>query len=236
VGTIEASFVPVARNQPAPGPVEVTPKRSRVEPIARERYVLRACLGQETLDKLRRAQALLSHKIPNGDLPAVLDRALDALIEQLEKKKCGSRSNHPPRKPSNNSRHIPAHVRHAVWQRDGGQCTLVGESGHRCTETHLIEFDHAVPVARGGESTVENVRLRCRAHNQHEAERAFGRDFMRRKRQEANAARAEAQRQHAKQRPRKSFPICGSSAIEPIKRAKRRLAARRFQMRPWRSA
>jgi hypothetical protein len=38
---------------------------------------------------------------------------------------------------------------------------------------------------------VENIRLRCRAHNQYEAERVFGRDFMRQKRQEARVAAAE---------------------------------------------
>jgi len=86
-GPIEPSIDPAARNQPAPGPVRAIPRRSKVEPIARERYVLRACVGQATLDKLHRAQSLLSHKIPNGDLPAVLDRVLDLAIESLEKRK-----------------------------------------------------------------------------------------------------------------------------------------------------
>jgi hypothetical protein len=40
-----------------------------------------------------------------------------------------------------------------------------------------------VPVARGGDATVENLRLLCRAHNQHAAERAFGADFMAEKRE-----------------------------------------------------
>ncbi|MEO5988737.1 MAG: hypothetical protein ABIU54_01360, partial [Candidatus Eisenbacteria bacterium] len=47
------------------------------------------------------------------------------------------------------------------------------------------EFDHIEPVAREGETTVENLRLRCRAHNQYEAERVFGAGFMERKREEA---------------------------------------------------
>jgi hypothetical protein len=48
------------------------------------------------------------------------------------------------------------------------------------------------PVARGGEATVERMRLRCRAHNQYEAERAFGVAFMVRKRVEKGLAAAEA--------------------------------------------
>lgn len=39
---------------------------------------------------------------------------------------------------------------------------------------------------------MEGMRLRCRTHNQYEAERAFGAGFMRRKRQEARLAATEA--------------------------------------------
>jgi hypothetical protein len=31
-----------------------------------------------------------------------------------------------------------------------------------------------VPFAEGGTAVVENIQLRCRAHNQHESERWFG--------------------------------------------------------------
>src|SRR5262245_10077119 len=181
--TMETPAVPVARNQPAQGPVGPIPKRSKVEPIARERYVLRACLDQKTLDKLHHVQALLSHEIPKGNLPSVLDRVLELAIQQLEKKKFGASSRRrSSRNASTNPRHIPAQVRRAVWERDGGRCTFVSESGHRCAERKPLEFDHAVPVARGGRGTVENIRLRCRAHNQYEADRVFGIEFMRGKR------------------------------------------------------
>jgi len=43
-------------------------------------------------------------------------------------------------------------------------------------------------VARGGQATVENVRLRCRAHNQYAAECTFGKDFMETKWDEARRA------------------------------------------------
>jgi Holliday junction resolvasome RuvABC DNA-binding subunit len=55
-----------------------------------------------------------------------------------------------------------------------------------------LEFDHIEPVARGGKATVGTMRLRCRAHNQHEAERLFGAGFMNRKREEAKQVRDEA--------------------------------------------
>jgi 5-methylcytosine-specific restriction endonuclease McrA len=172
---------PVPWRTDAPGP------RPKLAPLAPERYALQLTVSQRTHDKLRHAQALLSHRIVNGDLAEVLDRVLDLAIEQLEKRRFAATERpRRSRKPSAaGSRRIPAPVQRAVWQRDGGQCTFVSERGHRCPAREHLEFDHAIPVARGGQATVSNVRLRCRAHNQYEAESTFGVEFMNRKRQEA---------------------------------------------------
>jgi len=190
VGEIEIVDSPVTvtalKKELAPGPVRTTPKRSKIEPIARERYDISFSIGQATLDKLNHVRALMSHVIPNGDLAATLDRMLDLTIERLEKRKFGAGSEQRLSSGlSANPRYIPRHVKQQVWRRDGGQCSFVCESGHRCTERNLLEFDHAVPVARGGQPTVENLRLRCRAHNQYAAEQAFGAEFMRQKREAA---------------------------------------------------
>ncbi|HYJ33314.1 MAG TPA: hypothetical protein VE326_08865 [Candidatus Binatia bacterium] len=99
-------------------------------------------------------------------------------------------------------RYIPAHVRRAVWERDQGQCTFVTHAGHRCSARRFLEFDHVEPVARGGKATVNGLRLRCRAHNQYEAERIFGAEFMKHKREMARVARTSADRQNtANERP-----------------------------------
>ena len=78
-----------------------------------------------------------------------------------------------PRVPkSKGSRYIPSAVRRAVWKRDGGRCAFVGAEG-RCTERGFLEFHHVEPHAVGGAVIVENLELRCRAHNLHEAEHYF---------------------------------------------------------------
>jgi hypothetical protein len=161
-------------------------------PVAPERFALQLTIGKGTHDKLRYAQALLSHQIPSDDMAAVLDRALDALIGRLEKRKFAAtdQPRQVPKCSAANSRHVPAHVRRAVWERDGGQCTFVSEAGHRCAARSLLEFDHIDEVARGGRATIERMRLRCRAHNQYGAERTFGVEFMRHKREEARRAAA----------------------------------------------
>ena len=53
-----------------------------------------------------------------------------------------------------------------------------------------VESDHIVEVAKGGQATVDGIRLRCRAHNQYTAEVTFGVEFMRHKRDDARRADA----------------------------------------------
>jgi hypothetical protein len=173
----------------APGHVE----SPRSEP-AQERYLIQVTVSKTTHDKLRYAQELLSHAVPRGEVAQVIDRALDALIARLERRKFGgaprkSDAGPKPRQNTAKTRYIPAAIRRAVWERDEGQCTFVGSSGKRCAARKLLEFDHVEPVARGGTASVEGMRLRCRAHNQYEAERALGTSVMSRKRAEAVKSR-----------------------------------------------
>ena len=54
------------------------------------------------------------------------------------------------------------------------------------------------------------MRLRCRAHNQYEAERLFGAGFMSRKRHEARRAAAEARARGALNMPRGMLQVIGA--------------------------
>ncbi len=171
----------------ASAPVIAPPAPARLKPLAPERYELHVTIDQATHDKLQRAQDLLGFRVAANDIAAALDRILDLAIAQLEKAKFAA-TDRPrlirPRSTSD-SRHVPADVRRAVWRRDGGRCTFAGDTGHRCEERRGLEFDHIEPFARGGRSEAANLRLRCRAHNQYEAERTFGAAFMSHKRERA---------------------------------------------------
>lgn len=169
--------------------------------ISGPRFLVQFTIDQETHHRLRHVQALLSHAVPMNDLGGLFRRALEALAAEVETKRLGAVSR-PARVKSASTvadhgaeprtRHIPAHIRRAVWERDRGQCTFVSTSGHHCGERRFLEFDHVDPIARGGKSTVHGLRLRCSAHNQLEAERAFGAGFMRTKRDQARAVRTKA--------------------------------------------
>ncbi len=202
VGTLETSMDVVAPdsipvNLPTASAPTITERsvapapsaRASVAPIACERFALHFTMGRSTREKLQHVKDLLAHQIPSGDLAAVIDRALDLAILQLEKRKMAS-VERPRRVPQvrSNTRHIPADVKREVWRRDEGHCTYVSEEGRRCGARSMLEYDHVEEFCRGGAASAENIRLRCRAHNQYAAERSFGIEFMRRKREEARLA------------------------------------------------
>ena len=144
-------------------------RRSVTLPIAAERYKVQFTASRETYDKLRRAQDLLRHTIPDGDLAAIFDRALTLLLAELEKRTQGATEHPRVRSVSARSRQVPAAVRRQVWKRDNGRCAFVGAQG-RCKETGFLEFHHVNPYTVGGQTSVDNLQLRCRAHNVYEAE------------------------------------------------------------------
>ncbi|HEY6101868.1 MAG TPA: hypothetical protein VI007_01445, partial [bacterium] len=151
------------------------PAKPVVVPLTATRFKIQFTASEETHDLLRRAQDLLRHQIPDGNVGEVMAKALKVLVRELEKEKLAT-TNQPRRSrgADPHSRHIPAGVKRNVWVRDDGQCAFVAPNGRRCTERAFLEFHHVPPYSVGGDARVENIELRCRAHNRYEAELFFG--------------------------------------------------------------
>ena len=170
----------------APEPILRPAPRPVVEALAPQRYRVQFTIGHETQEKLRRLQTLLRREIPDGDPGAIFDRALDLLLEDVERKKLGTATRPRPgpavRPGTDNDapegalppRDVPNAVKRAVWERDEGRCAYVSRAGRRCEERTFLEFHHRLPYAKRGPATVDNIALRCRRHNQYEAELVFG--------------------------------------------------------------
>jgi hypothetical protein len=165
-----------APQPPAAGCALVAASSAAVAPLSPDRYKLQVTIGGETLEKLRLAKDMLGHSVPSGDEAIVLDRALDALLAELAKKKFAATSEPGQARPSRpGTRSLPAAVKRAVWVRDLERCAFVGQGGHRCEERRSLEFHHVDPYALGGEATVDGIQLRCRRHNDYEGRLYFGR-------------------------------------------------------------
>ena len=152
-----------------------------IENTSPERYRVQFTIGKESHDRLRRLQALLRREIPTGDAGAIVERALALLLERVESAKVGAAKNPRPSPPirsgtdgSTPSRQLARHDKRTAWSRDGAQCAFVAPDGRRCSERVFLEFHHVRPYALGGPGTADNISLRCRRHNQYEAELVFG--------------------------------------------------------------
>lgn len=186
------TIVPVGANggTPATEPVPAAPNRHEVSTevsaardaferstftqLAPERYKLQVTVSREAYEAFCRIRHMSRHIVPNGDPGVLIERALFASLRDLERRRT-ARAERPSRTvPCNSgSRYVPAHVRRAVYERDGDQCAFIGATG-RCLERGFLELHHVIPYAEGGETTVANMELRCRAHNAFESELYFG--------------------------------------------------------------
>ncbi|MBI5842202.1 MAG: HNH endonuclease [Chloroflexi bacterium] len=73
-------------------------------------------------------------------------------LEGLKQQHEGNVEEHSGRIP------IPESVRIEVWRRDGGKCV-------KCGSRVNLEFDHIIPVSKGGSNTARNIELLCEKHN-----------------------------------------------------------------------
>jgi hypothetical protein len=140
-------------------------------------------MNRELREKLDVVRSLLGPDAASMNFAELITKIADIGAEALKAKKFGKRraeamnaqaSDNAPeevkspatstpapelRQPSNNPRYISKDIKSLVWQRDRGVC-------RGCGSRQGLNFDHIVPVARGGTGTPDNLRLLCFACNQ----------------------------------------------------------------------
>ena len=180
----------------APPVVGPPPSRRRdLEALSADRFGVHFTADAELKELLERARALASHRLPKSDLSSLMRLVLTSFVKREEARRfavgrkprrakadAGHARASSPREtppggvsgPGKRSRHVPAAVRRAVYLRDHGQCSFASEDGRRCEARSLLELDHIEPWGKLGSAGVDNIRLRCRAHNQLHARECFG--------------------------------------------------------------
>jgi len=187
--------VPIAQAELAPAPAFAAPpsapprrdeRPSKVSPLSEDAFKFQFTASRACHEKLRQAQDLLRHRVPNGDVATIFEKALDVLIDQVKKERFGTgrkaRPARPEDVPESSSRHIPDAIKREVFERDGGRCTFTDGEGRKCSETGGLEFDHIDGFARTRLHRADRIRLLCHAHNQHAADKMYGPLFMKRAR------------------------------------------------------
>jgi 5-methylcytosine-specific restriction endonuclease McrA len=183
----------------------VTPQTARprqaLEPLSEARYRLQLNVTASMREKLELARALLSHSVPSGDFAELLERALDELLAKTQKQRFAQtksprrakqlkpvearKSRVVLRRNATHREHIANATQREILARDGLRCTFVSEDGRRCASSSFLQLHHERPWAKGGNSTVGNLRLLCAAHNRLLAEQDFGRDLIEARRRQA---------------------------------------------------
>ncbi len=129
--------------------------------VTRERIRITFSLDPADYKQLEEAMTILSRKIPAKlTLEATMQELLHFFLERKRPK---------PKRPykAPRGRHIPKALRDAVMIRDQGRCQFVGAGGRKCNSRHNLQIDHIQPVAKGGRTELENLRILCAAHNRH---------------------------------------------------------------------
>lgn len=175
-------------------PLAVPKEKERV--LSKEEIEIRFVADSELMKKLEQIKQLSSHKNPNPSYQELFHLLADKTLASLKKQK-----NIPPRaqtlrcdnnskknqtqirtkssKPNGSKRYINVKLKEQIWQRDGGVCSYKDpNTGRKCNSKHQLEYEHIQPVALGGKTELNNMRLLCRPHNALMAVRNLGKEKM----------------------------------------------------------
>lgn len=111
----------------------------------------------------RGAWFIYDNNLMSPDIKMILDEAFQKLdrrrdIAQLD---TTQEEHQTKRKP------LPDDVQIFVWNRDSGRCV-------NCGSQENLEFDHIIPVSKGGSNTARNVQLLCESCNREKGNRIGG--------------------------------------------------------------
>ena len=146
-----------------------------VKPLAGCSNEVRLVLSDEDLALVRELSGLLAHKIPNASFGEVVSSALREAVTAIKKQRSGENkkrraAGEPPRSETpgpEDKRQPSASLKREIWNRDQGKCEI-------CESRFALEYDHRIPFAMGGKTTLENLRLLCRNCNQRESIKKIG--------------------------------------------------------------
>lgn len=145
-----------------------------VKPVTADLLQVIAHMTKEEFAIIQRTQDLMSKESAVGMKEAMVEacreynqrhdpvekakRAMEKKAKPKIEKVCAPRfleSDAPKREP------FTAAQKHAVFARDGGQCTFIDASGQRCENRRWLHVHHIIHVKDGGTNDPENLTTYC---------------------------------------------------------------------------
>ncbi|MEQ1875431.1 MAG: HNH endonuclease signature motif containing protein [Bdellovibrionia bacterium] len=161
-------------------PIRMDERTKQISP----NYVEYTFVADSNLDsKIKKLKGLVAHALPNASTADLINRLCDLGLEKWDPSRQKTRTRRsgqsitndgPENSPwTSKNRRVKISLRRDVWKKDGGRCS-------NCESEFALEVDHIQPVAKGGQSTSENLRLLCRTCNQRSAIEQLGEKTMER--------------------------------------------------------
>jgi 5-methylcytosine-specific restriction endonuclease McrA len=168
---------------------DITTPAEKLKALPDQKTMIQFVASSELMDKLEELKHLLAHQNFEGRMDILIEKLADIALKKLRPasspapgmiatgRKVATRSQtdalklNPMRTKKLRSRYIPAQIRKQVLLRDQSGCTYQDpKTGRVCGARHGLQLDHLTPFSWGGEHSVDNLALRCGAHNRFRAE------------------------------------------------------------------
>jgi 5-methylcytosine-specific restriction endonuclease McrA len=146
----------------------IVPERhipEKVRPVSQTHHHMSFTVSDEDLELLNRVKGLLAHTHPNLNWSECVVAMAKITREKLDPAR---RTVSPTRAAyETQSRKPTAAQKHEVFKRDDSKCV-------KCGSFYALDADHKIPWAKGGQTSLENLRVLCSNCNQRERYRWFG--------------------------------------------------------------
>lgn len=164
----------IATPKPAPAPTlgSARVERTVVRPLDETTNRITATVSDGSVAMLKRLRELCPGKTDDEIMAKAFGLLLDKVDHErrhVRREKRGASKLAP--RPS--ARRPSVAVRDATLT-EGRSCEYVSADGVRCGSRIGLQYDHVRPFALGGDTTRENGRAACAAHNQYRARLSFG--------------------------------------------------------------
>ncbi|MBX3040354.1 MAG: HNH endonuclease [Bdellovibrionaceae bacterium] len=151
--------------------------QDRIKPQKDDSIRLETTFTPEQFEDLKQAKSLLSHTCPDGAWNDVIGSlAKDFNKRKLRDVPSGKRESFatsiqnagPSEKPSHRREHLRIAIKRDLLKKAQNRCEYTDlKTQKRCSSTYQLEVEHIQPLALGGSNSLENLRILCRAHNNH---------------------------------------------------------------------